>query len=175
MECRLLREGTREELSQEIQRRGLMRSEHSASSSKAALRQFLKMALELEAKEQQLALAEKRPAAASPATPSKRAAAADDAGAEELSEADDAGAEEVSEAVSPSCATSARMACSAYSNRILLCASFNFPQASTAARRPEHIVDSAGGPCATSACLMLDAAGCTSTTRLTWIQSHHYT
>jgi len=164
MECRLLREGTREDLSQEIQRRGLMRSEHSASSSKAALRQFLKMALELEAKEQQLALAEKRPAAASPATPSKRAAAADDAGAVE-----------VSEAVSPSSAAGARMACSAYSYRILLCASFNFSQASTAAIHPEHIVDSAGGPCATSACLMLDAAGCTSTTRLTWIQSHHYT
>ncbi len=70
--------GTREQLSQELQRRGVIGAQISAG--KDALRKMLRMAVDLEATEQELAVAQKRSpsAAASPATllkPSKRAAA----------------------------------------------------------------------------------------------------
>ena len=75
----LLRDGTRDELHRELQQRGAIGANFSAS--KNALRVMLRMSIENEELEDELVRAQKRPAASpeAQATCSKRAAAAGDA------------------------------------------------------------------------------------------------
>jgi len=75
----LLRDGTQDELHKELQQRGAIGAKVSAS--KGALRVMLRMSIENEELKQELARAQKRPAASpeAQATCSKRAAAAGDA------------------------------------------------------------------------------------------------